>query len=136
MLTSSLVLAACFSVMFGYGGFRLDVDHLTVNPHPLPQTTHWAVRGLHYRGFTLDLEVFRAFFKIIVTEMVVTGKRIFILDKDNQVIRLAESVSRARAPVNIYIKDSTKDKRTSKGSNIGFQMWLAAMCMFYMWPFG
>jgi hypothetical protein len=45
------------AVIFGYGGVRYRMSSLTINPYVLPNTTSWALRGLKYRGFTLDLEI-------------------------------------------------------------------------------
>ncbi|XP_041355067.1 protein-glucosylgalactosylhydroxylysine glucosidase-like [Gigantopelta aegis] len=114
-------------VIFGYGGLRLDADHLTVSPHLLPQTNHWAIRGLHYRDFTLDLEVFHTVFRIVVRDVAVAGGRISIVDKDDREIRVGESISKTRAPVKISVSDSPKDKATSKGSGLYCKVWLASL---------
>ncbi|KAK6180853.1 hypothetical protein SNE40_008830 [Patella caerulea] len=42
------------SVIYGYGGFRINENSLNFNPQMLPGTSRWNITGLDYRGNSLD----------------------------------------------------------------------------------
>ncbi|VDI81940.1 Hypothetical predicted protein, partial [Mytilus galloprovincialis] len=45
------------AVIFGYGGIRIRESQLDLNPHLLPGVNRWAMKGLKYKGFELDVSV-------------------------------------------------------------------------------
>ena len=43
------------SIIFGYGGIRLEPNRLVVHPNHLPNTTGFSLVGIHYRSSILNL---------------------------------------------------------------------------------
>ncbi|XP_078612333.1 protein-glucosylgalactosylhydroxylysine glucosidase-like isoform X1 [Branchiostoma floridae x Branchiostoma japonicum] len=57
------------AVLFGYGGFRLHVDHLDFNPVLPPDTDSMKIHGLDYLGSSLDFTISRDQVTINVTSL-------------------------------------------------------------------
>ncbi|XP_045179575.2 protein-glucosylgalactosylhydroxylysine glucosidase-like [Mercenaria mercenaria] len=45
------------SIVFGYGGLRLHSDRLEINPKSIPTTTSWRLKGIHYNGVVVNIDV-------------------------------------------------------------------------------
>jgi hypothetical protein len=66
------------------------MHQLDINPYVLPNTTSWALRGLKYRGFKLDIEIKPA-------DATVTLKSIPQNDGDRQLYITSDGPSRRMA---------------------------------------
>ncbi|XP_067682724.1 protein-glucosylgalactosylhydroxylysine glucosidase-like [Haliotis asinina] len=96
------------AALFGYAGIRYHDDHLDLRPCLLPNSTDWAVRGLHYKGFTMDIEIFKDTFNLTL----VNGKRekeVCLASEDEEgaceILELNKTVTKPQRKFKIYIRE-------------------------------
>ena len=57
------------AVIFGYAGLRIELEHLTLNPHLPPNTHKLKVMGINYLEATFDLLVMEDRVQLVVREL-------------------------------------------------------------------
>jgi hypothetical protein len=70
------------AVVFGYGGLRLQDNHLEVSVSSIVGTSAWAMYDLKYRGFTFDLRLVDDKLYITVTGTENQNKSLAVLFQD------------------------------------------------------
>ncbi|XP_048259379.1 protein-glucosylgalactosylhydroxylysine glucosidase-like [Haliotis rufescens] len=94
------------TAIFGYAGIRYRNHHLDIRPRLLPNSTDWAVRGLHYQGFTVDVEIFQNMFKLTLVKDR-RDKEICLSNKNEacEILKLRKSVTKPQQKFKIFIRD-------------------------------
>jgi len=90
------------SVLFGYGGLRLDIDELRFNKGRLPpNTTEIIFRNLHYLGTTFDFKINET---MVTVTVVTTGRHDLHLITSSDSTRLTNGVVKSLPPQAFTIK--------------------------------
>lgn len=94
------------AAIFGYAGIRYRYHHLDIRPRLLPNSTDWAVRGLHYQGFKVDVEIFQNMFKLTLVKDR-RDKEICLSNKNEacEILKLRKSVTKPQQRFKIFIRD-------------------------------
>ncbi|XP_078001372.1 protein-glucosylgalactosylhydroxylysine glucosidase-like [Glandiceps talaboti] len=101
------------AVLFGYGGFRLYLDHLEFNPILPPSTTRFNITGLNYLDSSLDFDISEDNVIVNMTSHSMGADVLTLVNGEQQtLLQTGKPVTIQREKAQIYPSNAVMSRKT------------------------